>query len=150
MPFTTDPGQKIGAIAAALAQTLDAIDGLTALAYDPIGQEIPQVTACVSSSTLGRTELGEAEARLGRDDWGFDLQVRLYHPLDDPEADWASARQLVGEIVAAVDRDYQLSGEVREAKVTTADLRPSEPEESTPRKLIGDLTVQAIALMPRQ
>jgi hypothetical protein len=148
MPFTTDYGEKIGAVAAALAQTLDAIEGLVALPYDPIGQETPSIVACVSSSTLGRTALGDPETRLGRDDWGLDLQVRLYHRLEDPEPDWASARRIVGEIVAAVDRDYQLGGEVREAKVTTADLRPSEPDEAAPRMLIGDLTVQAIALMP--
>jgi len=143
MPFTTDPAEKYQAIATAIATAFGAIDGLTALSYDPTGAAITAPTICVGGYEIGSTRPMERDHELGFRDWPQRWSVTLYVPYQDPAVNWPQARGFMGALVAAMDIDPRLGGEVREASITRAVLDLSPPDAPT-RQLIGDLVVSVI------
>lgn len=147
MPFTTDPGAKLGAVAGAIADAFSGLTDVTVLSYEPIGSEIPTRTICVGAHESSRTEIDEAEQRLGRDDWDDEWSVTLYIRVEDAEAAWTAGRSLLGQMTSAIDFDVDLGGEVQEARLVSSSLALDEADQG-PRLLIGTCTVAVRYLMP--
>lgn len=147
--MTLDPALKYQAIAEALATAFGAIDGLTALSYDPTGAAISSPTVCVGGHEQGSTRPMERDHELGFRDWPQRWTLTLYVPYQAPEVNWAQARSFMGSLVAAMDMDPDLGGEVREASITRAVLDLNPPDSPT-RQLIGDLVVSVIHFQPNQ
>lgn len=145
---TTDPALKLGQVADAIALALSGIPEMTVLPYDPIGQEITSSTfaiGAVVSST--RADIDESEQQQGSTTFVQEWEGRLYVVVDDPATAWATARSLMGQVVAAIDGQWRLGGEVQEAKVRDFSIEPSDPD--VPRRLvIGTATVRVKYLMP--
>jgi hypothetical protein len=149
MPFTTDPGAKLQAIAAALADAFASIDEVTALSYEPLGDaDIDPPFIAVGPVETARIDPLEAETRLGRVDWDDVWTVRLYVQVDDSETAWLQARRILGWMRAVIDDDFQLGGQVQQASLVRADLAPDEATENAPRRLIGECEVAVKYLMP--
>jgi hypothetical protein len=149
MTFTADPALKLQAIADALAVTFGAIDGLTVLSYDPTGAAISAPTLCVGGLEQGSTRPMERDHELGFRDWPQRWSLTLYVPYQAPEVNWPQARGLVGALIAAMDMDPHLGGEVREASITRAALDLG-PADTPTRQIIGDLVVSVIHFQPNQ
>lgn len=147
MTFTTDPALKLDAIASALAVTFGAIDGLTVLSYEPTGAAITHATVCVGGVEGGSTEVERADSDLGFRDWPQRWRVTLYVAYQAPEVNWAQARGFVGRMIATLDMDPTLGGEVREASIAAYSLELNDPEEPT-RWIVGELTVSLIHHQP--
>lgn len=147
MPFTTDPGLKFGAVAAAIAQAFDGIDDVQVYDYDPLAAELPQRSICVGAHETARTDLEDPEQRLGRVDFDDEWEVTLYVRIETTSEAWRSARSILGQMVAAIDDDVQLGGQVQEARLTSSSLAPEEADQG-PRRLIGTCTVAVKYLMP--
>ena len=144
----TTPGLRLQATADALAEAFASVEGAVSVAYDPVG-EVENGMIAVGASARGRgTDLEELAHQLDRDDQWEEWTVHLYHYLDDPATDWASARAMIGEMRAVIDIDYTLGNEVREARITDWVLEPNEPEEDRRRMLIGTVTVSVLYQMP--
>ena len=147
MPFDTSFVTKVQTVAEAIATAFSGISGLTVLDHDPVGQEIPSPCACVGEVEGGGTEIDAQGHELGHDDYPQRWTVTLYQHLDDPATAWPAARSLVGRMVAAIDFDPHLGGDVREARVTAYSLAPAEEEPGKRRLLVGELTVSVLYLM---
>ena len=147
MTFTTDPSLKLQAIAAALATTFGAIDDLTVLSYEPTGAAITHGTVTIGTVGGGSTQLREADYELGFRDWPQRWTVRLHVGYQAPEVNWAEARGWMGRLIATLDMDPHLGGEVREASVTDYSLELNDPEETT-RWIVGEITVSVIHHQP--
>jgi hypothetical protein len=148
MPFTTVPGAKLGAVAAALAQAFEGIDGVAILDHDPLAGEIASPCIAVGELEIDRTELGDPERRLGAKDWTAVWTVRLYVRLDSGAAPaWATARSLLGQMIAALDFDPVLGGEVEEARLLSSSLGPNEADLERVPQLVGECSVGTDFLM---
>lgn len=149
MPFTSDPGEKIGAVAAALVTALGGVEDARILAYDP-GVEGIQDFPCVGVGDVAveQTGLDEPGHQLGRRDWLMRWTVRVYVALDDPTTAWTQARRILGEALNSLDTDSTLGGEVREMTTGAFTLEPTQPEEASRRMLVGELEVLVLTLMP--
>lgn len=145
---STDPAAKLQAIADALALALTAVADVTVLSYDPIGAEIVGSTIAVGGMVADRTDIEEAEQRQGFVDWIQNWTVMLYVPLDAPDTAWPEARRCIGLMIASIDGQPQLGGEVQESKLVEHSLVPSDPEEGRRRQLVGTATVRVKCLMP--
>ena len=149
MGFTTDPGAKIGAIAAALAEALGGIDDARVLTYDPGIEGIhDDLVIGVGDVVVEQTEIDGAGRQLGRRDWVMRWTVRVYVFLDDPATAWQKARSALGQALNSLDADHTLGGEAREVTVTGFTLEPTQPEEASRRLLIGEMDVAVLTLMP--
>lgn len=148
MPFTTDPGEKLGAIAAALVQALGGVEGMRVLTYDP-GVEGVQasMTMGVGDVTGRGTGVGEQGIQLGTRLWDQVWTVRFYVFLDDPPTAWAQARKAMGQAINSIDSDHRLAGEVRETTVDDWSIEATTPEEGSRRMLVGELRVPVQVLM---
>lgn len=151
MAVTTDPGLKLGAIAAAIVTALGGVDDVTILDYDP-GVEGVQVTRGTPIIGVGDvagngTGLDEAGHALGHRDWNQVWTVRIYTKLDDPSSDWAVARRLMGEAINSLDTDHTLGGEVREMTIGDWSIEPTDPDDTATRMLVGELRIPVITLM---
>jgi hypothetical protein len=149
MTFTTDPGAKIGAVAAALVTALGGIDDVTLLDYDPgISGVQDTLTGGVGEVTGRSTEPLQRGRTLSYRDWPQQWAVRIYVHLDDPSVAWASARKAMGQALNSLDSDFTLGGEVQEAAVTSYSITPSDRFDSPARRLlIVELTVSVFTRM---
>lgn len=149
MTFTTDPAARLQATADALATVFASVGaGATALAYDPVGIEIPSPCIAVGEASGAGTAIDASGHQIGKDDQAETWTVRLYHYLDDPAADWAAARSLIGLMRQVLDADFDLGGQVREARITSWTLAPYVADPAGARRLlIGECTVSVLYLM---
>ena len=146
MPTTTDPAEKLGAIAAAIAELFEGIEGLTVLDYDPVGVPLDLPCAYVAEFNGSGTAVDEQGHELGHDDYEQVWTVRLLHDADGERATALSARSIFGQMLAAVNGDFRLNGEVREAVLEGYRMDLNDPEE-TRRMHVGELNVGLLYLM---
>lgn len=147
--FTTDPALKLGAVRAAIATAIGSIDDLTVIPNMNVGPEMPLPSATVYTGRLRRAGLEQAEHQLPKDDWFMTHWISVFVRLTDSATADAEMDGLVGSVIAAIDFDWQLDGEVREARAVEAVIEPTDPADSRPRLLVGVIEVQSLALMPR-
>jgi glycine/D-amino acid oxidase-like deaminating enzyme len=148
MPTTLTAPDKLAAIAAALKAAFETIDGVTVFDYEPVGSELPLPCITIGTPELQRSEIDEAERQLGADDWRQSWAVTAMVAMHEPELAQALVRQLVGEMVEAIDLDHTLDGEAHEARLVSARVGYGEPERS-PRLVVAECDVQVLSLMPR-
>jgi hypothetical protein len=137
----------MAAIADAITATFSGIVGLETYAYDPIGTDLVDPSACVVGFRIERVDLDLPERQIGSRTWTVDWAVHLYVRLVDPVTAYPVAYSLLGQMVAQMDADDQLGGEVLEAKLLSSSLAPSDPDQ-TPRQLIGQCELRTRHLMP--
>ncbi len=145
---STDPAAKLTAIADAIGTALGGIPDATVITYDPIGTEIVSGTIAIGSVVSSvRADIDEPEQQQGSTTFVQEWEVRLYVVVVDPATSWATARSMMGQVVAAIDGQWRLGGEVQEAKVREFSIEPGDPD--LPRRLvIGTATVRVKYLMP--
>lgn len=145
MPPTTDPAERLGAIADALVDAFSGIDGMTVLPYDPGVGPVAHMQMGVGDVTFRTTQIDQRGHVIGKRDWWEEWTVRFYVHMEGADS-WDTARQVIGQANTGLEMDPTLGGEVREAAITAGRVSPSDPLEQGRRMLIGELTVSVLQL----
>jgi hypothetical protein len=145
---TTDPAEKLGAVAAAIATRFETIAGATVYPYEPLGRALSPPCITIGACDFERSGVEEPDSQLGSDDWILTYAITLYVALFEPEKGFADAREFVGRAIAAIDADQKLGGEVLEAKLTSGDMGFND-EDAQRRLVVVECELEALALMPR-
>lgn len=145
---TTDPGEKLGAIASALAVAFGRIDDVAVFDHEPVGSELPTPCILIGTPELQRSEIDDSERQLGSDDWRQSWAVTLQVAMHEPAVAQADIRRLLGEMVYELDADWTLGGEAVEARLVAGRVGYGDAAR-TPRLLIAECDVQVLSLMPR-
>ncbi len=145
---TTDPGAKLGAIAAALATCFGRIDGVAVFDHEPVGSELPTPCILIGTPELQRSEIDDSERQLGSDDWRQSWAVTLQVSMHEPAEAQADIRRLLGEMVYELDADWTLGGEAVEARLVAGRVGYGDAARN-PRLIIAECDVQVLSLMPR-
>lgn len=148
MTATTDPGEKLGAVARALATAFGRIDNVAVFDHEPVGSELPTPCILIGTPELQRSEIDDSERQLGSDDWRQSWAVTLQVAMHEPADAQADIRRLLGEMVYELDADWTLGGECVEARLVAGRIGYGDAARN-PRLLIAECDVQVLSLMPR-
>jgi hypothetical protein len=146
--MTIIPEEKLGAIAAAIAERFRTITDINVYEYEPLGLALSPPCITIGNCDFERSGVEEPESQLGSDDWLLTWAVTLYAPLHEPKKGFSDVRRLIGQAIRAIDADQKLGGEVLEAKLTTGDSGFND-EDMNRRLFVVECDLETLALMPR-
>lgn len=139
----------LAAIAAGIVTAAGTVSGVKVYGYEPRDLDsLPAVTV-LGPTAFERTAPEESESQIGSTDWNLTYTVRLYVANDNPDEAMTSARSYLGQLIAAIDADRDLSlGYVLDASITSGEFGLSDPDDEHGRQmLIYECALQVWALI---